>query len=132
MTKHSIYLVATDYVPATRAHIYPFLERGAKLLDDGRDAEDLMEALSDGRQQLWMISDGEKLVAICITEITKNVCLFFLMIGNGRKNWLHLITEVESWAKKVGCDKMRAIARPGWARVLKDYRKTRIVLEKRI
>ena len=132
MTEHSIYLVPTEYTAATRAHIWDFLERGAKLLDDGRTTEDLMEALSDGRQQLWMISNGEKLVAICITEIVGKICLFFLMIGEGRKNWLHLITEVEDWARTKDCERMRALARPGWARVLKDYRKTRIVLEKQL
>ena len=43
---------------------------------------------------------------------------------------MHLISEVEDWARTQGCDIMEAEARPGWARSMKEYKKTRIILEK--
>ena len=136
MTNHAIYLVPTEYVAATRPHIWDFLERGAILLDDGRSAEDLMEAMSEGLLQLWLVSNGESLVAIGITEIPaftkRKICRVFLVIGEDRKDWLHLLSEVEDWARTQNCEVTQAFVRPGWARDLKGYRKTRLVLEKRL
>ena len=48
------------------------------------------------------------------------------------KLWLHLLDRHREFARAEGCDAMRIIGRKGWARVLKDYRAKRVILEKEL
>ena len=53
------------------------------------------------------------------------------MTGKGRQQWQHLLSVIEDFAEQHGCDQMELIARPGWARILKQYKykRTHVVLE---
>jgi len=55
------------------------------------------------------------------------------LMGENRKAWTHLITELETYLREhQHCVAIKAIARPGWAKVLKahGYRLTHQVTEK--
>jgi len=39
---------------------------------------------------------------------------------------------VEEWARHIKCDTMLIMGRPGWQRALDGYRRTAVVLEKRL
>ena len=54
------------------------------------------------------------------------------MAGYGRKQWEHLLPELEELLRKAGCVECRPLCRPGWAKVLKaaGYRLTHIQMEK--
>ena len=45
---------------------------------------------------------------------------------------LNLIKNIETWAKLPNCAAMVMRGRPGWERVLKDYEKTKIILQKKL
>jgi hypothetical protein len=39
---------------------------------------------------------------------------------------------IEAWARSIGCDTMLIMGRPGWQRALEGYRRTAVVLEKKL
>jgi hypothetical protein len=110
-----------------------------------------------GRALVWLATDGERIRAAAVTELHatewRKVCVIVACgsvssardrtipaVSSGRnrinpasagmRSWLHLIGEIEQFAKDEGCAATRIVGRKGWARVLKDYRTKRIILEK--
>lgn len=95
----------------------------------------LRTELEAGRSQLWIASDDE-IRAAAVTTINifpvDKVCLIWLCAGRGRDGWIHLLADIEEWARGLGCRCTRIQGRPGWERVLPDYNKTSVTLEKRL
>jgi hypothetical protein len=75
-------------------------------------------------------------MVLCITEIIQRplikCCHISIMTGHHREKWQHLIKDIEVWAALNNCDKMELIARPGWEKILKNfkYSKSHVLLEK--
>jgi hypothetical protein len=100
------------------------------------------EWCSNGIMQAWLIWDStekdpsKKYYGVCVTEIIERplqkCCNIRIMTGKHREKWQHLIKDVEVWAALNNCDKMELIARPGWEKVLKNfkYSKSHVLLEK--
>jgi hypothetical protein len=65
-------------------------------------------------------------------ERWRKVCVIVACGGSDMPRWLHLIEKIEDFARAEGCAATRIIGRKGWARVLAQYRTTRIVLEKEL
>lgn len=98
--------------------------------------EDILDYLLSGAMQLWVVMDKHEIVAITITEIVNfprlKECRMLACTGVGMNEWVGLIVKIEDWAKQNGCSKITPICRPGWERILKDYKKCHIQLEKNI
>jgi hypothetical protein len=86
-----------------------------------------------GQMDLWLAFDG-KVHACAVTDICdtewKRVCVITANYGHKAKSWIHLLDEIENWARERGCTATRIMGRYGWQRLLPAYRATRIVLEK--
>lgn len=83
---------------------------------------------------LWLVWDGT-VRAVLATELYTDVggmkrCRVPFCTGDSAKQWVHLLSEIEAWARSEGCEKIDMIARKGWARHLADYRMTHVLLEK--
>lgn len=83
---------------------------------------------------LWLVWTGE-VKAVLATELYFDVggmkrCRIPFCTGSGAKQWVHLLAEIEAWARAEGCKKLDVIARKGWARQLPDYKMTHVLLEK--
>lgn len=75
--------------------------------------------------QLWAIWSGEQLEAVVLTEIIdyprKRYCNVHGLAGVNHKRWLHLVWNIEEWAKTKGCDGIEsAHGRVGFERELKE------------
>lgn len=84
---------------------------------------------------LWVVAEGSDVKAILATELYFDVggmkrCRIPFCTGEDAKTWVHLLSEIEAWARENGCSKLDMIARKGWAKHLQDYRMTHVVLEK--
>jgi len=89
--------------------------------------------------QLWLIWDGEKKHprGCVVTQITNDgarVAEVPLVAGDGMKDWLYLLDDLEHWARGEGCVALIGWARAGWARVLKDrgWRERTRLIERRL
>lgn len=96
--------------------------------------DEIIEAFRSGRYQLWVIWNGNVL-AVGATEIVAvasgmRLCLVHFLTGEHSLEWLHLLEELEAWAKSQGCSRMKGQMRKGWAKRLPDYHMTHVTLEK--
>lgn len=98
--------------------------------------QSLIELIARGEFQLWVIGD-EHIRGVVLTELFfapsgKKVASIRAATGDAAEGWLHLLPELEAWAKVEGCHCIEAIARKGWARRLTAYKMTHVVLEKEL
>jgi hypothetical protein len=94
------------------------------------------EKCCDGHAQLWLVRSADSVVGIVITQITtdaERVAEVPVVAGIDLEAWLHLLDELEAWARREGCVAMvSTAAREGWVRVLKNrgWRKTAVLMER--
>lgn len=97
----------------------------------------ILDELLCGSMQLWVILNGESIMAPMITQVLKyptgiKVCNVFAIGGYGAKEWLDTATDVtDEWARSLGCAKVQVIGRPGWRRMLKNWGKEVAVMMER-
>lgn len=97
-----------------------------------------------GQCQLWILWDAEetneskKLYGVVVTELIQRplqkCCHIRIMTGHHREKWQYLIKDIEKFAIENNCNKMELIARPGWEKVLRNfkYKKSHVLLEKQL
>ena len=99
--------------------------------DGSITSESLWADLAEMRRQLWVLEDDTRIFVAVLTSITEDqfkTCDVTHAAGVQRKKWQHLWPALEHWAREIGCKRIRAIARPGWERLL-PLKKTHVVLE---
>lgn len=117
--------------PHVRAHVESIAQSSLGKLT----ADDIAQLCMSGGVTMFVIIDGDKrLLATVLAEFAqyprKKVCRIIGCVGNDKAKWLHHLTEIEDWARVHGCGAMQNIARKGWARDLKDYKWSHILLER--
>jgi hypothetical protein len=118
--------------PLIEDHLKSVVERSkGKLTPD-----EIVDAFLSGKYQLWLIWNGS-LLAVGATELTKvasglKICTIHFLTGENSLSWLHLIGDLEQWAKAQGCGLMKGYMRKGWAKRLPDYHLTHVSLEKEL
>ena len=93
----------------------------------------MKRSLANGDAQLWIVWNGETINAALTTELHringKMRCFISALGGQGHERWLHLISGVEAFARAERCDSVVFMGRPGWQRLLKNYRTRGIIME---
>ncbi len=129
--------------PAHARQTWPLVQERIKAVADrsnGRFTEEtILRAIEAGEDQFWVGWDeGKREVrAVMTTTLSQYATSFktadiLIVTGEGRKEWKHLIGDVEAWAKSQGCGVVQVYARKGWARELPDYKLSHVLLEKRL
>ena len=115
--------------PAVRA-----LVLSAVLRTDLSHSSDIENDVLSGKSQLWVAFVDGRIEAAASTSLVRTdrhlVCLLAALGGANRAAWLPLLAKVEAWAKAEGAARLRFIGRKGWARVLRNYRVSNVVLER--
>ena len=87
-----------------------------------------------GMALLWLAWDGKKLIAAATTAINKTprhkICIVTSAGGIHSKLWKEFMPMVEKYARDECCERVRAMGRKGWAKVLNGYEQPWIVLDK--
>lgn len=123
--------------------IKSFVESGCENSCGRYTVEGMARNLESGVWDLWVIWQDSlerenKIRAVVCTQIYKEisgikVCSICFTAGEHRQEWIHLLYDLEQWAKKNGCDKIEAWVRKGWVKDLvgpDDYTATRVIIEK--
>lgn len=101
----------------------------------GDEGQLLLTALNDGLATLWVAIDGVVKMAL-VTELIDTSqgreCFLRLIGGYDRGEWLPFLANVIEWARAQGCVALEGTMRPGWERVLPDWKKTAVVLRREI
>jgi hypothetical protein len=128
--------VAYDEVDPFWSLVEPWIDAAAEKSRGKMVGGDVYDMLLEGRMQLHLALDREKVRAVCVTEIIEyprlKVCQILIVTGEGMESWWEMIVGIERWARAKGCQAMKSDTRPGWERFLKEkgYVKTHVVLEK--
>lgn len=130
-------LIPPDRVADFLPHIGWMLRRAYQRGVLGSTFEELREDLDRDLAQLWIIHNDDRIVAAVATSIetsrTVKFCVIRAIGGRGLRKWLHLIEQIEAWAKDQGCDAVRIYGRKGWERVLHQrYLQPYTVIERRL
>ena len=115
--------------PAVRA-----LVLSAVLRTDLSHSSDIEDDVLSGKSQLWVAFVDGRIEAAAATLLRRTdrhlVCILTALGGANRAAWLPLLQRVEAWAKAEGAARFRIYGRKGWARVLRNYRVSNVVLER--
>lgn len=98
--------------------------------------ESMVDRFIRGEWDLWLVWDNAALAvgatAVCIDDDHQKACEIAFWTGEHSIRWLHLIDDLEAWAKSQGCRRLRGAMRKGWAKRLPDFRMTHVFMEKDI
>jgi hypothetical protein len=121
--------MVADLWPRVKEHLFSAVRR-----TDLSHTEDIERDLMEGDGLLWLICDGNVIEAAGATLLVNTdqhmVCLITALGGENMDKWLPLLAQIEDWARAEGAALVRIMGRPGWARVLKGYAVTNVVLER--
>jgi len=94
---------------------------------------DIESEVIEGNGLLW-VAWNERIEAAATTVLNKVgddlYCTLTACGGTGVNDWIGLLLGIEKYARIEGCKALRIFGRKGWAKLLKDYEVTNIVLEK--
>lgn len=109
-----------SFAPRVRAHI----ERMAAATDGLYLADDIVEAISQGRMQVWAVLDGADIACVLLTEVIQypraRAMRCIGVVGHRPLRWMKLLAAVEhSAGLNFGCTKFQALVSPGHERLLR-------------
>lgn len=104
----------------------PYIKRALDRAAGEFLAEDLKHFCKDREVQLWLVSEGERIIAAITTEIVnyprRKHCRIITLAGSKAPEWTGLLDIILSeWAKQQGCQALEAYVRKGYVPVLAEY-----------
>lgn len=97
--------------------------------------EVLENSVLSGGALLWVFMDGQ-IKSATVTQVGVGeggkVCEILACGGADVLSDLQFIGKIETYARNEGCRAVRIMGRRGWVRALKEYKQTRVVLEKEL
>ena len=130
--------VKLECVPAhLKRAIWPLVAdriRASALRTDLSHTADIERDLFEGAGVLWIARDGNKIEAAAVTLLVHTdqhlVCMITALGGENMRHWIPLLDQLENWARAEGAALVRIFGRPGWVRMLQNYRVKNVVLER--
>ena len=115
-------------------HVAKFREPIEKALVEGygqMNYNDVIDFIKKGEFQFW---SSENSCVITTVDVFPRLKQLTVIIGAGDLGEIDKIIRpvIEEWARHINCDTMLIMGRPGWQRALEGYRRTAVVLEKRL
>ena len=95
---------------------------------------DVRQLLESANAQLWVARTDGALLGVAVTKVfdfpQERVVEVSLAAGDEFERWGRFLKDIEEWAAAIGAKRVRIMGRKGWVRMLKDYKETRVILEK--
>ena len=95
---------------------------------------DIEADILSGRSLLWLAWNGRAIEAAAATILINSdigrVCIITVCGGRGMTRWLPLLDEIEAYAKREDCARVRIFGRKGWLRVLDGYTQKHVIMDK--
>ena len=115
-------------------HIAPFRELIERALAEGYGQmgyHDVLDGIARGEYQFWASKDS---CVVSTIDVFPRIKQLTVIIGAGDLREIDDVIRpvIEAWARRIGCDTMLIMGRPGWQRALEGYRRTAVVLEKKL
>lgn len=135
MKKTEAYVVPRANVDQVWPGVAEMIDEAYKFADEIMP-HDMLDQLRSGHRQLWVVWNGEAIIAAVMTRIIQLRSCRAVQItaagGTAVELWKDLITLIEDFARNEGCRKVTIEGRPGWERLYPDYRRARVVIEREV
>lgn len=115
-----------ERIAAHGQEITACLRKYVEAFQDDTTLERLFDDLVSGRRVLWVMMDGDAVLAAGMSEIHETdagikACRICALGGDGALDQISFVQPVEAWAKERGAVKMQFLTRPGIARALREH-----------
>ena len=129
-----IVLVYPDSLPDIWLRVEGYLRIIADESRGRLTLENIVIYIINGSWKLWVIFEGDEVLAVATAEIIDHPQLRVLhgtgIAGRNRKKWVHLLSVVEDWAREQGCNAIQLSTRAGFGKDLPNYTATHVLFEK--
>lgn len=118
----SLRSVALDDIAVAWPEAWPLLAPAVELWRGRYDEASLRARVDSAGMQLWVATEGGKVVAACLTEINRypgcTECNIAVVGGDGQEHWREWVEAIKTWAASIGCRFITGRGRKGWERVM--------------
>lgn len=127
--------VPVDVIASVWMTLEPMLREA---IPKGESTSEMLMRLYRQDAHLWCIFEDGRPIAGVVTEILydadhRKVCNIWATAGTDMHKWFDNLATIEEWAADSGCVAIGIEhARPGWKRLMKDYKVTHVSLEKEL
>ena len=130
-----------DLVPITAADLDGRIEDITPALESFQDrsrgrhsVEYFLREIRARNYQCWAVEKHGEVAAVALTMVNDDALKTVTIThcaGSDARAWVFLIENFKAWAKELGAERIEAITRSGWERLLKPagFIKTHVVLE---
>jgi hypothetical protein len=114
-------------------HVAHLIRRAMERGGMGR-FDDVERDVLGANAYLWLAIDEGAVLAAAVTQVTQQqdhrLCIIVACGGRDFTRWGYLIEGLEDYARAENCARIEIAGRPGWLRLLPDYRLAKIVIRK--
>lgn len=122
----SIRLVPASLVARFADYARPYIKRALDKSGEGFCADDILVYAIQGKIQLWLIAEGNRVVGAATTELVNfpndRYCRVCTIAGSKFEEWVeYFLLELEPWAKEQQATNLQAYVRRGFVPKLLQY-----------
>jgi len=130
-----VVIIGPNDLPGLWEQLEPLIEKGCSFSQGQFNTKSIVDGILDGSYQMLAYLDGQEILSIAVLTISQfptglRIAELLICSGEGMRDWRKFEPQVAELAKQYGCSRFRAIGREGLQRMLPDWRRTSIVLEK--
>lgn len=119
-------LIPLEGVLPTWPKVRPHLAKAVEYSGGRYETDDILVALFNNEQQLWVAFDDEGVKGAVVTQFTayprKSVLSVMHCAGDKAEEWREpMLKTLHKWAADHGCEAMEGYGRRGWERYMKRY-----------
>ncbi|MDI3304650.1 MAG: hypothetical protein QJR04_25210 [Burkholderia multivorans] len=131
-----LYGIGQHEIEAVWPEVEPWIDGSAKRTRGKYTAEDIRTGLLNGDAQLW-IWKTPTAFGVIVTQIEvypQRKCLCVRVgTGTNAQEWAQPAAKrLEEFARYAGCKGVLMVTRPGWEKLLPEYDRTHVYLEKEL
>ena len=129
-------LLVPDDVECVWDKVEPILARVVSRSEGELETEDILDLVTEGRMQLWIVAEDKEIIAALVTQIItypqKKVLRLVSLAGEDFNKFKHFLDMVQSFAIRKGCTALELWGRKGWKKLLPEWKSEYIVYTKDI
>ncbi len=130
------HLLDPDDVECVWDKVEPILARVVSRSEGELETEDILDLVTEGRMQLWIVAEDKEIIAALVTQIItypqKKVLRLVSLAGEDFNKFKHFLDMVQSFAIRKGCTALELWGRKGWKKLLPEWKSEYIVYTKDI
>ena len=116
--------------------VEPILARAVSRSEGELKTNDILDLITEGDMQLWIVSENKEIIAALVTQIItypqKRILRLVSLAGEDFNKFKHFLDMVQSFAIQKGCTALELWGRKGWKKLLPEWNSKYIVYTKDI